>query len=77
MASVPPFTPASGSERTRVSIELAPVVSSLVDHISDVTGVSKAQVINGALLDALPALLSRADGLKTRHSQLSQSKGRK
>lgn len=77
MASVPPFTPASGSERTRVSIELAPVVSSLVDHIADVTGVSRAQVINGALLDALPVLLSRADGLKQRHSQLAQSKGRK
>ena len=32
-----------------------------LDHISEVTGVSKAGIITGALLDALPELLARAD----------------
>lgn len=77
MALTPPSSFSPSAERTRVSIELAPVISSLVDHISEVTGVSKAQVINGALLDALPVLLSRADGFKKRYSELAQSKGRK
>jgi hypothetical protein len=48
-----------------------------LDHISDVTGVSKAGIITAALLDALPELLARADGLKKRHVELVQGKPRK
>lgn len=50
--------------RARPSIELSPVLSSLLDHISEVTGVTKAGIISGALLDAMPSLLARADALK-------------
>ena len=64
-------------ERTRLSVDLSPVVSSHLDHISDVTGVSKSGIITAALLDALPALLLRADALKKRYSELTQSKPRK
>lgn len=64
-------------ERSRISVELSPVVSSHLDHISDVTGQTKAAIVAGALLDALPELLARADGLKKRHQELSQSRGRK
>ena len=63
-------------DRPRLSVDLSPVVMSHLDHISEVTGVSKAGIITGALLDALPELLARADGLKKRHSELSQAKGR-
>jgi predicted transcriptional regulator len=66
-ASTPP-------ERSRLSIDLSPVVSSLLDNISEVTGQTKASIISGALLDALPALLARADGLKKRHHELNQGK---
>lgn len=65
------------SDRSRLSVDLSPVVSSHLDHISEVTGVSKAGIITSALLDALPDLLARADGLKKRHSELSQGKLRK
>ena len=63
-------------DRPRLSVDLSPVVMSHLDHISEVTGVSKAGIITGALLDALPELLARADGLKKRHNELSQAKGR-
>jgi hypothetical protein len=61
-------------ERSRLSVDLSPVVSAHLDHISEITGISKAGIISGALLDALPALLARADGLKRRHQELGQAK---
>lgn len=72
--SMPPSPP---PERSRLSVDLSPIVSSHLDHISDVTGVSKAGIVTAALLDALPDLLARADGLKKRHGELSQGKPRK
>jgi predicted transcriptional regulator len=70
-------TPSPSPERSRLSVDLSPVVSAHLDHISDVTGVSKAGIVTAALLDALPALLARADGLKKRHVELAQGKPRK
>lgn len=63
-------------DRTRISVEVSPVVSSHLDHISEITGVSKSGILAAALLDALPDLLARADGLKKRHTELSQAKKR-
>lgn len=71
-----PTSPPS-AERSRLSVELSPVVSSHLDHISEITGQTKAAIVAGALLDALPDLLARADGLKKRHQELAHSKGRK
>lgn len=71
-----PSSPA-GSDRSRISVEISPVVAGLLDHVSDITGVSRAQIVNGALLDALPDLVSRADSLRKRQAELSQLKGRK
>lgn len=68
----PPTAPAP--ERTRLSVDLSPVVSSHLDHISEITGVSKAGIISAALLEALPDLLARADGLKKRYQELAQAK---
>ena len=68
-----PLTP-PGVERSRISIELSPVVSSHLDHISEITGQTKAAIVASALLDALPELLARADGLKKRHQELSQGR---
>lgn len=62
------------SERSRLSVELSPIVMSHLDHISEVTGQSKAALVVSALIDALPELLARADGLKKRHQELSQAK---
>ena len=65
------------AERSRLSVELSPVVSSHLDHISQISGQTKAAIVAGALLDALPDLLARADGLKKRHSELAHGKPRK
>ena len=72
-----PSPPPPTLERQRIAFDVSPSVGALLDHISDVTGVSKAGIVAGALLDALPDLLARADGLKKRHSELSQGKPRK
>ena len=62
------------TERTRIAFDVSPSVGGLLDHISDVTGIPKSQIAQGALLDALPDLLARADVLKKRHQELSQGK---
>lgn len=69
------------SERSRLSVEVSAVVSSHLDNIAEVTGQTKAAIMSAALLDALPALLARADGLRKaqldRERQLQQQKARK
>lgn len=62
------------ADRTRLSVDVSPVVSSHLDHISEVTGQSKAAIVSAALLDALPDLLTRADGLKRRYQEINQGK---
>lgn len=63
-------------DRTRLSVDLSPVVMSHLDHISEITGQSKAAIISACLVEALPDLLARADGLKKRHQELNQAKKR-
>ena len=62
-----------GSDRTRVAIELSPAVSLLLDHVCEVTGSNKSQVVLAALMDALPGLLERSDSLQKRSAALAQS----
>ena len=57
--------------RGRLSLDLSLAVSLLLDHVSDVTGATKSQIVNAALLDALPGLLERADTLQKRSLALS------
>lgn len=64
-------------ERQRIAFDVSPSVASLLEHVSEVTGVSKAGIATSALLDALPALLARADGIKKRHVELAQGRPRK
>lgn len=60
--------------RQRVSVDVTPSVSLVLDHISEVTGQTKSAIVGAALLDVLPDLLSRADSLKKRAHELSQVK---
>lgn len=71
--SVPSSLPA----RPRLSVELSPSVSLLLDHVADVTGESKAGIVSAALLAALPEILARADGLKKRVGELTQASAHK
>lgn len=64
-------------DRPRLSIELSPAVSLLLDHINAVTGTPKAQIISQALLEALPSLLERAEMLQKKASALSQAQTQK
>jgi predicted transcriptional regulator len=63
-------------------MDLSPVISSHLDNISEVTGQTKSAIVAAALLDALPALLARAEGLRKAdrdrlHQIQQQQKGRK
>jgi uncharacterized protein (DUF1778 family) len=62
------------TDRSRVSIDLSPQVSLLLDHVCDITGSNKSQIVLGALMDALPSLLERAEALGKRASTLQQQK---
>jgi len=75
MASIP-SAPAQ-PDRSRLSLDLAPAVMTLLDHISDVTGVPKSQIVYGALLDQLSELVARADALKKRQADMVAQRGRK
>lgn len=70
-----PFPPSV--DRLRVSVDLSSDVSLLLDHVCEVTGTSKSQVVLGALLDALPALLERSEALKKRSAGITQSQAQK
>lgn len=72
----PPSTPPS-SDRSRLSVEVSAIVSSHLDNIAEVTGQTKAAIMSAALLDALPALLARAEGLRRAEADRQKSKGRK
>lgn len=65
------------TERARITLDLSPTVASLLDHVSEVTGTPKTQLVQSALLAALPEVLAIADGLKKRHSELNHSKNGK
>jgi len=67
LAAVP-----SSPDRQRISVELSPAVSALLDHIIETTGQTKAAIVGVALLDALPELVARADALKKRNQELLQ-----
>lgn len=66
MAPANPQTHAASTERQRLSLDLAPAVALLLDHVSSATGVPRSQLATEALLAALPALLERADGITKR-----------
>lgn len=57
-------------DRPRLSVELSPSIALLLDHINEVTGTPKAQIVSQALLDALPGLLERAEAFQKRASTL-------
>jgi hypothetical protein len=74
----PPQKPQLSSvDRTRVSIDLSAHVSLLLDHVCEVTGSNKSQLVLSALMDALPALLERSDALQKRSASLTQSQATK
>lgn len=62
------------TDRNRISLDVSDVVLSHLDHISAITGQSKAAIVSACLVESLPDLLARADGLKKRHNELNSAK---
>lgn len=62
------------TEKSRLSLELSPTVSQLLEHVSEITGTPKTQLVQAALVEALPELLARADSMGKRARELGQSK---
>lgn len=58
--------------RSRVSLDVSPMVLSHLDHIVDITGASRAAVVLAMVLEVLPAHLERADALQKRFRELNQ-----
>ena len=67
------YSPPSPS-RNRVSVEFSDSVSLLLDHISEVLGVPKSQLVAKAMLDQLQALVARSDALQERSNRIAQSR---
>lgn len=64
----PPVSATAGRER--LTLDLAGPVSSLLDHISQVTGSPRSQIALHAILEALPQLVERADAIRKRSNEL-------
>lgn len=78
MANQPQNLPApTPPARERLTLDLSHQVSSLLDHISAVTGSPRSQIALQALLESLPGLVERADAIKRRAGELVQAKGGK
>ena len=53
---------------------------SLLNHISDTTGMAKSAIVNMALLSSLSSFVEQADSIKKRSNELNQQfkmKGKK
>lgn len=70
----PPSSFVQDTNRVRLQVELTPALVSLLDHITAVTGASRAAVTVQALTDVLPVLVERVDGLKRRAAEVTRTK---
>lgn len=59
--------------RTRITVDVAPEVALLLDHISSFTGTSRSQLVLQAVTDSLPAWLDLADTIKRRSGELARA----
>lgn len=60
MPPAPPVPP----DRVRIALDLSPGVAAILDRISDGFGVPRSQVVIQAVIDALPRLVERLEGLE-------------
>ena len=55
------ISPSGVVAKPRINLDLSPPVLLLLDYVCEVTGAAKTTVITEALLQALPALIERAE----------------
>lgn len=68
------MNPTVSAEKSRLSLELSSTISQLLEHVSEITGTPKTQLVQAALLEVLPDMLARADGFAKRGRELTQVK---
>ena len=74
MNAVPPKPAApAAATRNRLQLDLAEPVALLLDHVSNVLGLQKSQLVAQALLQALPGLVEQADQVRKRSRELTQA----
>lgn len=59
-----PIEPEKSGRDRRLALDLSPVVFDVLSRISDTLGVPKSQVVVQALIQAMPGLVERAEGLE-------------
>lgn len=64
---------ATGDVRNRVSVELSPSVLSLLDNVCAASGMTRASVINSALMDSLPRLFESVQAVEKMNQQFQQA----
>ena len=67
-----PATVAVPDQRLRLTVDVPPAVLALLDHYCECSGLSRAAVLLGLLVERLPALNAQAKELKSRAREVSQ-----
>ena len=68
-----PATVAVPDQRLRLTVDVPQAVLALLDHYCESTGLSRAAVILGLLVERLPALNAQAKDLKSRAKEVIQT----
>lgn len=65
--------PTPAPERHRLTLDLSPQVAKVLEHVSEVSGLTRSQIAAQALIEALPGLLERSDAFQKRSRELTQA----
>ena len=60
-------------QRLRLTVDVPPAVLALLDHYCECSGLSRAAVLLGLLVERLPALNAQAKDLKSRAKEVIQT----
>ena len=68
-----PKNPVVSDGRLRLTVDVPPAVLALLDHYCESTGLSRAAVLLGLLVERLPALNAQAKDLRSRVREVNQT----
>lgn len=68
-----PKNPVDSDQRLRLTVDVTPAVLALLDHYCESTGLSRAAVLLGLLVERLPALNAQAKDLRSRVREVNQT----
>jgi hypothetical protein len=59
-------------QRLRLQIEITPAVATVLDHVSEVLGVPRAQIVLQGLLRVLPDLVGQSEQIRQKAGSLGK-----